>query len=116
MLVYIGFATECTIKASLLCDICRLGFFSAIGSVLGKLGRAMISEAKSKGIDGNLKGDGMQNGGTIIVAAGELHSNEINCLMLRYRILTVSGATHNIYGLTTNNIIIIHVLKLHIYM
>jgi len=48
----------------------RLGFFSAIGSVLGKLGRAMISEAKSKGIDGNLKGDGMQNGGTIIVAAG----------------------------------------------
>jgi len=48
----------------------RLGFFSAIGSVLGKLGRAMISEAKSKGIEGNLKGDGMQNGGTIIVAAG----------------------------------------------
>jgi len=48
----------------------RLGFFSAIGSVLGKVGRAMISEAKSKGIDGNLKGDGMQNGGTIIVAPG----------------------------------------------
>jgi len=48
----------------------RLGFFSAIGSILGKLGRAMISEAKSKGIEGNLKGDGMQNGGTIIVAAG----------------------------------------------
>lgn len=48
----------------------RLGFFSAIGSVLGKMGRAMISEAKSKGIDGNLKGDGMQNGGTIIVAPG----------------------------------------------
>lgn len=48
----------------------RLGFFSAISSVLGKMGRAMISEAKSKGIDGNLKGDGMQNGGTIIVAPG----------------------------------------------
>jgi len=48
----------------------RLGFFGAIGSILGKKGRDMISEAKTKGIEGNLKGDAMQNGGTIVVAAG----------------------------------------------
>jgi len=48
----------------------RLTFFSAMGSVMGKDGRAMISEGKAKGIGGNLKGDGMQTGGSIVVAAG----------------------------------------------
>lgn len=48
----------------------RLGFFSAIGSVLNKKGRDQLSEAKSKGISGNLKGDGMQTGGTLVIAAG----------------------------------------------
>jgi len=48
----------------------RLGFFSAIGSVLNKKGRDQLGEAKSKGISGNLKGDGMQTGGTLVIAAG----------------------------------------------
>lgn len=48
----------------------RLGFFSAIGSVLKKKGRDQMSEAKSKGINGNLKGDGMQTGGTLVIGAG----------------------------------------------
>lgn len=48
----------------------RLGFFSALGSVFGKKGRDMISDAKSKGIGGDLKGDGYQNGGTLVVSAG----------------------------------------------
>jgi len=59
----------------------RLGFFSAIGSVLNKKGRDQLSEAKSKGISGNLKGDGMQTGGTLVIAAGGKvllnHSQEV---------------------------------------
>lgn len=48
----------------------RLGFFGAIGSILGKKGREMLSEAKKNNIAGDMKGDGFQNGGTIIVSAG----------------------------------------------
>jgi len=48
----------------------RLGFFGAMGSVLAKKGRGLMADAKSKGIGGNLKGDGMQTGGTLVVAAG----------------------------------------------
>jgi len=48
----------------------RLGFIGAIGSILGKKGRDMIAQAKKEGIDGDLKGDGYQNGGSIIVSKG----------------------------------------------
>lgn len=48
----------------------KLGFFGAIGSILGKKGRDMIADAKKDGINGDLKGDGFQNGGTIIVSKG----------------------------------------------
>lgn len=48
----------------------RLGFFGAIGSILGKKGRDMIDEAQKEGIKGDMKGDGYQNGGSFIVAKG----------------------------------------------
>ncbi|ELU07388.1 hypothetical protein CAPTEDRAFT_223254 [Capitella teleta] len=48
----------------------RIGFFSAIGSVLCKKGRSILALAKEQGITGNLAGDGYQNGGTIVVSKG----------------------------------------------
>lgn len=48
----------------------RLGFFGAFSSILGKIGRLAMGRAKEKNIKGDMKGDGFQNGGTIIVGAG----------------------------------------------
>ena len=45
----------------------RFGFFSAIGSIFTKKAKELMAEGKAKKIDGNLKGDAYQNGGTIIV-------------------------------------------------
>jgi len=48
----------------------RMGFLEALRSVLTKKGRETINSAKALGIQGNIKGDALQNGGTIVVAAG----------------------------------------------
>ncbi|XP_064611365.1 prostamide/prostaglandin F synthase-like [Liolophura sinensis] len=48
----------------------RLGFFSAIGSVFSKKGREASSQAKADALGGNLKGDGFQNGGALVVSSG----------------------------------------------
>jgi len=45
----------------------RLGFFGGIGSLFKKTTKDAASEAKKSGISGDMKGDGFQNGGTIIV-------------------------------------------------
>lgn len=45
----------------------RLGFFKAIGSILSKKGREFLNLAKKEKIEGNMKGDGFQNGGSIII-------------------------------------------------
>ncbi|XP_070555587.1 prostamide/prostaglandin F synthase-like [Ptychodera flava] len=46
----------------------RLNLFSMIPSVLKS--RSTISKAKQDKIDGNLSGDGMQNGGVLVVSKG----------------------------------------------
>jgi prostamide/prostaglandin F2alpha synthase len=48
----------------------RLGFFSGISSILGKKGREFLAKAKNEGIAGDMKGDGFQNGGTLIIQPG----------------------------------------------
>lgn len=48
----------------------RFNFFGGIGKIFGKKGRDAISEAKKSNISGNMKGDGFQNGGTIIIKGG----------------------------------------------
>lgn len=48
----------------------RLGFFAAVGSIFGKKAKELMSEAKSNDISGNMKGDGFQNGGTLVISPG----------------------------------------------
>lgn len=48
----------------------RIGFFSVVGSLLKKKGREALAAIKRQNIKGDMKGDGFQNGGTLIVAAG----------------------------------------------
>lgn len=48
----------------------RLNFFSLFPAIFAKTSRDAMDKAKKEKIDGNLKGDGMQNGGILIVAAG----------------------------------------------
>jgi len=48
----------------------RLGFFEAFRTALNKIGRLAMGRAKDKNIKGDMKGDGFQNGGTLIVGAG----------------------------------------------
>lgn len=45
----------------------RLGYFATAGALLSKALRAGMKKASDQGITGNIKGDGFQNGGTIIV-------------------------------------------------
>lgn len=45
----------------------RLGFFGGIGSLFKKSTKDASADAKKAGISGDMKGDGFQNGGTIIV-------------------------------------------------
>ena len=48
----------------------RFTFLSIWTALLSKLTRASISEARSRNISGNLSGDGLQNGGMLIVSKG----------------------------------------------
>ncbi|XP_060066477.1 prostamide/prostaglandin F synthase-like, partial [Ylistrum balloti] len=48
----------------------RLNFLSLFPAILSKVSRDAMNKAKKEKIDGNFKGDGMQNGGILIVAAG----------------------------------------------
>jgi len=48
----------------------RFNWFNIWTALLSKISRASIGEARSKNIDGNLSGDGLQNGGLLIVSKG----------------------------------------------
>ncbi|OWF43096.1 Prostamide/prostaglandin F synthase [Mizuhopecten yessoensis] len=48
----------------------RLNFFSLFPAIMAKVSRDAMDKAKKEKIDGNLKGDGMQNGGILIVETG----------------------------------------------
>ncbi|XP_048770157.2 prostamide/prostaglandin F synthase-like, partial [Ostrea edulis] len=48
----------------------RLNIFSGIGALFAKTTRDGLAKAKEQNIDGNMKGDGFQNGGALIVKAG----------------------------------------------
>jgi len=48
----------------------RFGFLAAIPELLRKLTRDASARADARGITGNLSGDGMQTGGTIVVSKG----------------------------------------------
>lgn len=48
----------------------RMGVFGAIGSFMKKKAREALAAIKKEKITGDMKGDGFQNGGTIIVSAG----------------------------------------------
>jgi len=48
----------------------RLGVFGAIGSLLKKKAREAFAAIKKEDIKGDMKGDGFQNGGTLIISAG----------------------------------------------
>jgi prostamide/prostaglandin F2alpha synthase len=48
----------------------RLGVFGIIGSLMKKKVREAMAAIKRENIKGDMKGDGFQNGGTIIVSAG----------------------------------------------
>jgi len=48
----------------------RIGFFGAIKSIFTGKAKELMDEAKKDKMGGNLKGDGYQNGGTVVVAAG----------------------------------------------
>ncbi|XP_046335662.2 prostamide/prostaglandin F synthase-like, partial [Haliotis rufescens] len=48
----------------------RLNFFSLFPAIFAKKARDAMSQAKTDKIEGNFKGDGMQNGGTMVVAKG----------------------------------------------
>ncbi len=48
----------------------RYNFLSIWAALLAKITRSSISAARAQNIQGNLSGDGLQNGGTLIVAKG----------------------------------------------
>jgi len=48
----------------------RFGFLAAIPELLKRLTRDASARADARGITGNLAGDGMQTGGTIVVSKG----------------------------------------------
>lgn len=48
----------------------RFGFLASIPELLKKLTRDASARADARGISGNLSGDGMQTGGTIVVSKG----------------------------------------------
>lgn len=48
----------------------RYGLLSVVASLLTRITRAAISEARSQGISGNFSGDGFQNGGLLVVSKG----------------------------------------------
>lgn len=48
----------------------RLNIFSALPSIFGKKAREFNERVKREKISGNMTGDGMQNGGTLVVGQG----------------------------------------------
>ena len=48
----------------------QFGWFSIIKALLSFISRTAISEARAKNIEGNMAGDGLQNGGLLIVSRG----------------------------------------------
>lgn len=48
----------------------RLNIFSVFPAVFSKASRSAMSKAKEEKIDGDFKGDGFQNGGTLVVGTG----------------------------------------------
>lgn len=48
----------------------RLNILNVIPSILSKKARDAMSRAKGMGIGGDMRGDGFQNGGTMVVSAG----------------------------------------------
>lgn len=48
----------------------RMNIFNVFPSIFSKSSRNAMSKAKEEKIDGNFKGDGMQNGGVLVVSAG----------------------------------------------
>lgn len=48
----------------------RFNFFSIFPALLAKTSRAAISKSKAEKVGGDLKGDGMQTGGTLVVEKG----------------------------------------------
>ncbi len=48
----------------------RYNFLNIWAALLAKITRSAISAAKEQKIEGNLSGDGLQNGGTLIIAKG----------------------------------------------
>jgi len=45
----------------------RVGVCEALGGLCGRKWSQVAANAKSKGIEGDMKGDGMQNGGTLVI-------------------------------------------------
>ena len=48
----------------------RFNFINIWKALLSRISRAAISESKARNISGNLSGDGLQNGGLLIVSQG----------------------------------------------
>lgn len=48
----------------------RFNFVSIWAAIVSAISRRTISNARREGIDGNLRGDGLQNGGLLIVERG----------------------------------------------
>ncbi|XP_074655307.1 prostamide/prostaglandin F synthase-like [Tubulanus polymorphus] len=48
----------------------RFNFFNVFPAVFSKNARDSANQAKEQNISGNFKGDGMQNGGTLVVKKG----------------------------------------------
>lgn len=48
----------------------RFGWLSIIKALLSLVSRTALSEVRSRNIDGNMSGDGLQNGGLLIVSKG----------------------------------------------
>ena len=48
----------------------RLNIFTVFPAIFSKASRNAMSKAKEEKIEGDLKGDGFQNGGTLVIGAG----------------------------------------------
>lgn len=48
----------------------RLNIFSVFPSILSKASRNALSKAKEEKVEGDFKGDGFQNGGTLVIGKG----------------------------------------------
>ena len=77
----------------------RYNFLSIWVALFTKITRSAISAAKAQSIQGNLSGDGLQNGGTLIVAKGgeqvllDHHENDIGDHVANEAILNALSLT-----------------------